>query len=231
MEELEEYLNEGLNQLRLEKKVKSAATARDQWFLRRTRLRFALVFMGIALSCIVLFFFFKHPSKQSFQPIQNRTDSLQPAPPKPDKEPLAPPTTPPKKEETTRPPIAAIQTPDTKNPLDQPLLRGAYETLDAETFQLLDTLIVLTLASPPHEGAGPWKKAIAQIQKGRPEEAKAIVFEMENNHAVDARWLLGLTLLAEGKTEEALHIFQGIRQKAADPRQVLAQMAVVKLQE
>ena len=72
------------------------------------------------------------------------------------------------------------------------------------------------------------------LREGKPKEAKIFIFQLEKRggtSAQEAAWLLGLTLLAEGKTDKAKAIFEDISRSEAHPRRAAAKKALVGMDQ
>lgn len=220
-------VREGLRQLRLQKKVDEVAAARKDWEWQRNWRR---VLLGCAIAGLVgLAVFVWVSTKETPAAPANTQWPIQEAPVvKPsqpaEKEEVAPVL--PEKKETKqgRQPIAEAQL-----LAEQPLLRSAYEDLDAASFQLLDSLLALTRKSPKKDAN--WKKAMQYFAEGKPAEAKATIFQLEKTDATEAKWLLALAQLAQGKSEEATAAFESIARTVGHPRQAAAKRALSKLRE
>ncbi len=105
-------------------------------------------------------------------------------------------------------------------------MRGVYEDLDSLSLQVLDTLIIYTTQLPPPSKRENWNKALEQLIGGKPQLAKSYIFELEKTDAQEARWLLAVALLAEGRNDESLEILQTIAQKPEHPRSSVAARAL-----
>jgi hypothetical protein len=110
-------------------------------------------------------------------------------------------------------------------------MRGVYEELDSLSLQVLDSLIIHTEEVPPLTKNENWNKALQQLIRGKPLLAKSSVFEFEKTDAQEAKWLLALTLLAEGRNEDAIEILRTIAMKPENLRAQVAIYAIDKLKD
>jgi TolA-binding protein len=225
-------IQEGLKGLQLEKKVAEAATVRRLLQRRRTIQRLLTLAIALLISGVLLFYFNRKkedntpteiiPQKQEIAPqvIENQSPTVSPTP---TQIPL----------KTNKPePIAERP----KTPLEQqqtPLVRGVIEDLDANTQQILINLLSETEKSNGFKAGSNWSKAIDLLKKGKPLEANPFIFSLEtedNLGKMDAKWLLGVSLLSQGKTDDALVIFEKIAQNEGHYRQELAKKVLKDLE-
>jgi TolA-binding protein len=220
-------VREGLHQLRLQKKVEQVAQTRLDWQRgRRWRQWLGIAAAVLLVSGVAFVFWYKNEATTpTGSPVETpTTPSVEPAQPteNQDTTPILPKA---EKEERTSPPIAERPT----NAGEQPLLRSAYEDLDPFTLKLLDSLLTQTRRLPQKDKN--WQKAVQQLATGQPNEAKTAIFQLEKTDADEARWLLGLALLAAGKSEEAEAVFAQIARMAGHPRQAVATAALAIIKE
>lgn len=214
-------VREGLRQIRLEKRSGEVAAARMDWQRKRAwgRILLGCVFAGLVGLAVVVWFNTVKTPPNIQEPVQE-TPFMEPSQPV-EKEEVLPEE---KEVEPKRQLIAEAQP-----QAERPLLRSAYEDLDAASFQLLDSLLALTHKSPKTDGN--WKKAMLLFAEGKPMEAKTAIFELEKTDAAEAKWLLSLSQLALGKIEESEAVFESIARTTGHPRQVAAKAALEKLKE
>jgi hypothetical protein len=220
-------VREGLHQLRLQHKVAQVAQARLDWQRGRLWRQWLGIVAAVLLVSVAAFVFFgkKEDAAPTTSPVEKPTTPhdtpSQPA----ENQGTAPISPKAEEDKKTAPPIA--ERPTKKD--EQPLLRSAYEDLDPFTFQLLDSLLTQTRRLPQKDKS--WQKAVQQLAEGHPNEAKAAIFQLEKTDAQEARWLLGLALLAEGKSEEAEAVFEKIADWQGHSRQERAKYALAQLRE
>lgn len=222
-----EQVRKGLAGLELEHKIAEAAQARQQW-LRRRIWRNMVLGAGLLVVAGAAYLFFVRRN-------------------------VAPPSSPdvPGIQQVQTPPDApqvAQQVPDETNPVAQrpanpreqtgaSNLRAVQSSLDSATNRLIDVLLKTTQDNAPskkgatNESTELWSDAVKFLRQNKPLEAKALLFKLEaRGDDQNARWLLGIALLEEGKPEEALAIFEKISRDSQHPRRKDAQLAVEALQ-
>lgn len=231
--EMRRRLQVGLQELYLQNKVKQVDQARHNWLRQQWWLRLGGVSLLIILLSGAIFFIWKKPSA-IIPDTKTMTPKLQQQSPQEtkDNQPAAPQKTAPVKPKRNIPIAEGPRTPNKLN--DQPLVRGVYEDLDSVTIRLIDQLLKETAQNKPTSTITDWQKVMQLLREGNPMEASALIFKMEANggdEAFEARWLLGISLLAQGKIDEAEAVFEKIARTDGHPRQALAKQALLKLQE
>lgn len=231
--ETRQRLQMGLEELYLQNKVQQVGQARHNWLRRRWWLRLGGVILLMAVLSVAVFFIWKKPSAVT-PDSKTTTPELQQQSPEENKDgqPVTPKKTTPAKPKRNLPIAEGPSTPNELN--DQPLVRGVYEDLDSLTINLIDQLLKETAQNKPTSTITDWQKVLQLLREGKPTDASALIFKMEANggdDAVEARWLLGISLLAQGKTDEAETVFAKIARTDGHPRQELAKQALLKLQE
>jgi hypothetical protein len=225
-------IQEGLTGLQLEKKVADAAALRRILQRQRTIQRLLTLAIALLISGVLLFYFVRKnepkatpetiPQKQETTPsvIENQSPTI----------PIPPTETPIK---NTKPePIA--QRPLTKTEqIEQPQVRTAKSDLDANTQQLLQDVLSETEKLKGWEPGSDWSKAINLLKKGKPLEANEYIFNLEKEDdlgKMEAKWLLGVSLLSQGKIDDAVEIIEKIAQKEGHIRQKLAKKVLKDLE-
>jgi TolA-binding protein len=221
-------IQQGLTGLQLEKKVAEAAELRRALQRQRIIRRFLTLAIALLISGVLLFYFNRKnepkatpesiPQKQELPPqvIENQTPTVAPTPNQ----------TPTK----TNKPEPIAQRPLTPNEqAQQPLIRSAQNDLDENTQKLLQDLLSETEKLKGWEAGSNWSKAIGLLKKGKPLEANQFIFSLETEDdlgKIEAKWLLGLSLLEQGKVDDAMAIFEKISKKEGHIRQELAKRAL-----
>lgn len=220
-------LHTGMRQLRLEQRVGKVSIARQQDQKNRVRRTFIIGIIIVALIGFALFMAYNSAENSRSTPATPNTQ--QPVPPAMEHRSPAPSTQSTDQSLQRNRPMAQNQSP-TANNMERPQLRGVYADLDPATRQILDTLLLLTQAQTSTVSKTPlWQKAVQNLASGQVEAAKSAVMTLEKSDAAEATWLLALTLLAQGKVEDAAVIFQKISRISGHPKQVLARQALAKL--
>jgi TolA-binding protein len=225
-------IQEGLTGLQLEKKVAEAAAMRRLLQRRRTIQRLLTLAIALLISGVLLFYFNSKketktspeiiPQKQEKTPqaIENQSPTVSP-----------PPTQIPL---NTNKPEPIAERP--KTPIEQqqtPLVRGVIGNLDANTQQILIDLLTETEKSNGFKADPNWSKAIDLLKKGKPLEANLFIFSLETEDdlgKMEAKWLLGISLLSQGKIDDAVAIFEKIAQNEVHIRQELAKKVLNDLE-
>lgn len=215
---------EGLAVLRLEAKIAEVAAARRAWLRRRFWRRAIALGIGLlVLGALAFWILSKKPP----------TEPTKPTPPEPQIQRQIPDNQP--DELLPRPAPTRPQTPIAERPqtprerAERPLVRGVFAQLDSATSHLLIDLLDLTEKNPPVAAGLEWKKSVQLLREGRPTEATNAIFNFEKQGetaAAEARWLLALALLEQGKVDEAEAIFEKIAQTPKHERQRAAQKAL-----
>lgn len=110
------------------------------------------------------------------------------------------------------------------------LMRGVYTDLDADTREVLDILLVRTqktVYDAPDQVA--WRRVIQDFASGQLETVRATALQLEKQHPTQTEWVLALTLLAQGKVDDAQAAFKKISQNASHPQRENALWALEKL--
>lgn len=222
-------LQEGLRQVKWKQKVAQVSIARKQWEKQRFK---KIVSYGLALilGLVIIFIAYKRfTSEKSAQgktapgaPTEKNAPVLEDAQTK-QKEP------PSKSKPKYQGPIADGGLVDHFDVEAGSTMRGVYEDLDSLSLQVLDSLIIHTEEAPPLTKNESWNNALQQLIRGKPLLAKSFVFEFEKTDAQEAKWLLALTLLAEGRNEGAIEILHTIAVKPETLRAQAAAYAIDKL--
>lgn len=230
--EMRQRLQIGFHELHLQNKVQQVAQARQAWLQRQWWRRIGGTIVLMLLLGIAVLLVLKKPvnSIDTKLPEPQRKEQfpeekVQQAPPSSQK---AVPVKPKSK-------IPIAEGPRIQNELsDQPLVRGVYEDLDTLTVNLIERLLNESAKNQSFENIAGWKKVIQLLREGKPIDANVLIFKMESNggdEAIEARWLLGISLLAQGKTDEAKTVFEKIAHTNGHIRQELAKQALTTLQE
>jgi TolA-binding protein len=226
-------IQEGLTGLRLEKKVADAAEVRRLLQHRRRIQRLITLAIALLISGVLAFYFVPKketnttpeiiPQKQEITPpnVENQVPNIQKIP-----------TETPSKPITKPEPIA--QRPRTKlEETQEPLIRSAKSNLDENTQQILQSALSETEKLKGFETGSNWSKAIDLLKKGKPLEANPYIFNLETEDdlgKMEAKWLLGISLLSQGKMEDAVAIFEKISKKEGHIRQELAKKVLKELE-
>ena len=216
-----------LSRLRITDKVKEVDAERTIWLRQRMirRIITSVLLLGVA-SVITLLFLKKIladavPTVTPQDLPQQQEPARQQASPEPAIEELLPPT-------VLTKPIA--EGPKNKA-AEKPLLRSINPQLDSATTLLIDKLLKMTEYNTPntsYDRNQEWKKCVAALRKSNPSEAKEWIYKMDPG-APEAQWLMGIALLEEGKTDDALAIFEKIAGNENHSRQKYALPAVEAL--
>lgn len=219
-----ELVREGLAGLRLEAKIEAVATARRTWLRRRFWQR--AIALSIGLLVLGALAFWKLGQKPSGKPTEPAPQEQQIPRQIPDNQP---------NESSPRPAPTQSQTPIAERPqtprerAERPLVRGVFTQLDSATSRLLIGLLDLTEKNPPTVAGLDWEKSVQLLREGRPTEATTLIFNFEKQGetaAAEARWLLALSLLEQGKVDEAETVFEKIARTPKHGRQRAAQKAL-----
>jgi TolA-binding protein len=226
-------IQEGLTGLRLEKKVAEAAELRRVLQRRRRIQRLITLAIALLISGVLAFYFI--PKNETNATPENIPQKQETTPPKVENQVPTLPKTPietPSKPITKPEPIA--QRPRTKSEeIQQPLIRSAQSELDKNTQQILQSALSETEKLNGFESGSNWSKAIDLLKKGKPLEANPYIFSLETEDEkgkMEAKWLLGVSLLSKGKIEDAVAIFEKISKKEDHIRQELAKKVLKNLE-
>jgi hypothetical protein len=110
------------------------------------------------------------------------------------------------------------------------LMRGVYSDLDADTRDVLDILLVRT-QKIVYEASDQvaWRSVIEDLASGKLENVRVAAFQLEKQYPAQTEWVLALSLLAQGKIDDAQAAFKKISQNASHPQRENALWALEKL--
>jgi TolA-binding protein len=226
-------IQEGLTGLQLEKKVADAAALRRILQRRRTIQRLLTLAIALLISGVLAFYFIPKNEtnvtpeiilhKQEITPpkVENQVPNIQ-------KTPIDSPSKP-----ITKPEPIAQRPRTTLEAAQEPIIRSAKSDLDENTQQILQSVLSETEKLKGWESGSNWSKAIDLLKKGKPLEANPYIFSLETEDdlgKMEAKWLLGVSLLSQGKIEDAVAIFEKISKKDGHIRQELAKKVLKDLE-
>ncbi len=205
---------QGLHQLYLRNKIEQSTKTRKKWEQYRIKkIIFGSILFAILVS-IVLFYFMNNKKKIVLPKIEQSSPLNPPLAPKIDT--LI--NTPNQNVQSNTKFIAKAVNPKIGDDVSH--LRSGNESLDPDTKQIVDTLILLTRQTPFSDRN--WEKAMQLFSDYKPLEAMPYILKFEKVNPDEALWLMAIANLEKGKSEQAALIMEKIGKKEGHKKQHLA---------
>jgi hypothetical protein len=205
---------EGLSGLRLERKVKEVALERQALLRRRFWGGVVLALLLAVIGSVAVLYFWRKSNQTKPQEYPKQIEQIIPQQVTPIQE----------KSNEIQPIAKRTITPQEQ--AAQPLLRSIQPDLDSATNHLIGILLEISEHNEASQkletraSKACWADAIRLLKKNMPIKAKSYIFKLSDNSEASkmmAQWLLAISMLEEGKLEDAESIFSKIAQTPQHP--------------